>query len=53
LLGDQTSSKGCVATGHHGVNCSQHLRPIGLPPNPMECGFIELCQAMKQSPKKP
>jgi hypothetical protein len=31
------SSKGCVATGNHGVSYSQHLRPIGLPLNSMEC----------------
>src|SRR5207253_2919402 len=35
--GDHTSSTRCVDTGKHGVSCSPHPRPIGLPLNPMEC----------------
>src|ERR687896_1179402 len=41
--GDETSSTGRVGTGHNEVSCSQHLRPIGLPLNPMECGFFFMC----------
>ena len=29
---------GRVVTGNYEVSCSQYLRPIGLPLNPMECG---------------
>ena len=28
-----------VETGNHGVSCFHHLRPIGLPLNPMKCGI--------------
>src|SRR5262245_59949790 len=43
LSRDQTSSKRCVATGKQRVSGSQHVRPMGLPRNPMECdtNFIE------------
>ena len=37
----QTSSKRRVETGNQGVSCSPHLRSIGLPLNPMECGKFQ------------
>src|SRR5712691_8123354 len=39
LIRRQTSSKRCGETGNHGLSCSPHLRTIGLPLNPMECGL--------------
>src|SRR5437660_9434662 len=36
---DPTLFKRPVETGNHGVSCLHHLRPIGPPLNPMECGF--------------
>ena len=36
--GEKTSSKRRVDTGKHGLSGSPHLRTIGLPRNPMECG---------------
>src|SRR5215831_1064361 len=35
--GNQPSSQRCGETGNQGVSGSPHLRPMGLPRNPMEC----------------
>src|SRR4029453_12804527 len=40
--GEKMSSKHRVDTGHHGVSCAPHLRPIGPPRNPMECGWSHI-----------
>src|SRR6516162_1715559 len=38
-MGRRSSSQGCVATGNQGASCSRRPRPLGLPLNPLECGF--------------
>src|SRR5207248_9682233 len=38
--GDLTLFKRHGYTGTHGVSCFNHLRPIGPPLNPLECGFV-------------
>ena len=38
-LPNPTLFKRHVETGNHGVSCFHHLRPIGLPLNPMKCGI--------------
>src|SRR5262249_26890095 len=38
LMGRQSSSPGCVATGNQGASCSTQPRSLGLPLNPLECG---------------
>ena len=40
LMGRQSSSPGCVATGNQGASCSRQPRPLGLPLNPLECAGI-------------
>jgi hypothetical protein len=42
LIRRKTVSARCVTTGNHGLSGSPHLRIIGLPRNPMECGFDSL-----------
>jgi hypothetical protein len=37
--GTQTSFKRHAETGNQGLNCFYSLKSIGLPLNPMECGF--------------
>src|SRR5262252_2350736 len=34
-------SQGCVAAGNQGASCSPQPRSLGLPLNPLECGFQE------------
>src|SRR6516164_8480134 len=40
--GNQTSSQCYGETGNQGVSGSPHLRPMGLPRNPMECAICVL-----------
>src|SRR5215831_16775123 len=46
--GNQPSSQRCGETGNQGVSGSPHLRPMGLPRNPMECGKSRLVQMLKE-----
>ena len=36
IVGRRRSSKGRLAAGNQGTSCSPHLKPFGLPLNPVE-----------------